>query len=229
MAEGAAQRILIVDDDAELTNMLSLYLVGEGFIVDAVSDGEDGISAAMKGYHAIILDVMLPRISGINVLRRIREVSDVPIIMLTAKGDNLERAMGLELGADDYIAKPYFPRELLARLKAVLRRRGVPTNDRDNAFQCGSISIDWKARKADLNGRELDLTFSELTLLRMLLESSGAVVSKEDLSLHVVGRPWRAFDRSVDVHISNLRQKISGAPDLVIETVRKAGYRLVVR
>ena len=153
LADTANQRILIVDDDVELASMLRQYLLGEGFHVDAVHDGEDGIAAAMTGYDAVILDVMLPRLSGTDVLRHIRKFSDVPVIMLTAKGDNVERAVGLELGADDYIAKPYFPRELVARLRAVLRRNSAGESVTGNVLQAGGIQVDMKARQASIAGR----------------------------------------------------------------------------
>lgn len=229
MSEVPTHRILLVDDDVELTDMLRRYLAAEGFEVDVVHNGEAGAMQATAGYDAIILDVMLPKISGTEVLSRIRKRSDIPVIMLTAKGDDVERAVGIELGADDYIAKPYFPRELVARLRAVIRRHGARRDAPINQLLAGPIQVDKRARLAKVDGKLLDLTFAEFSLLLLLMEAEGGIASKEEISLHVLGRQLQTFDRSVDVHVSNLRQKLSTCPAVSLETVRKVGYRLVAR
>ena len=169
---------------------------------------------------------MLPSVSGTQVLRQIRETSDVPVIMLTAKGNRVERAQGMELGADDYIAKPYFPRELVARIRAVLRRRNA-TRENGSTLRGGKLVIDTVSREATLDSRRIDLTPTEFAIIAFLMSSPGVPVTKEDLSLHVLGRAWQPYDRSLDVHVSNLRQKIAGDGDIAIETVRGVGYRFV--
>lgn len=230
MSNRSAANILIIDDDVEVTAMLGDYLRGEGFEVRAVYNAEDGIPAATSGdYDAIILDVMLPRLLGTEALRLIRQKSDVPVIMLTAKGDNVDRVVGLELGADDYIPKPYFPRELVARLRAVLRRRPArQPDDKHTEFIFADIHVDVEARKVRCAGRELELTYSEFKLLTTLLQSADRVTPKEELSQQVLGRPLGPYDRSIDVHISNLRQKLAACRSSVgLETVRGVGYRVV--
>lgn len=234
MSQTRAGKILLVDDDVELIVLLSDYLRGEGFAVDAVYNGEDAVAAATAHpgvYDAIILDVMLPRVSGIEVLRRIRQRTDIPILMLTAKGDSIDRVVGLELGADDYVTKPYFPRELGARLRAVLRRGGrrqavtVRTE-----FLIGNLHVELGTRRVRCADRALELTSSEFKLLVTLLQAEDRVVSKDELSQLVLGRPRGPFDRSIDVHVSNLRQKLTtcGAT-VVLETVRGIGYRIEAR
>ncbi|MPT47423.1 MAG: response regulator transcription factor [Sphingobium sp.] len=230
-------RLLIVDDDVELSGMLTEYLAGEGFETEVAHDGEAGVQAALSGrFDALVLDVMMPRLNGIEALRRIRRVSDVPIIMLTARGDNLDRVAGLEMGADDYVAKPYFPLELVARIRAVLRRR--PQMERaDSApaspvFSIAGLELHPGARRLSWHGQEIDLTTSEFNVLEALVRVGEEVVSKDDLSLIALGRPREAFDRSLDVHVSNIRQKLSAAgadEALHIETVRGVGYRLSVK
>lgn len=223
-------KVLLVDDDVELTGMLRDYLLAEGFASDAIHDGEASVAAATGGaYDAVILDVMLPRLSGIEALRRIRQVSDVPVIMLTAKGDDVDRVVGLELGADDYVAKPYYPRELVARLRAVLRRhRASPSGATPSLFEIGNMQVNMDTREAICSGRQLELTSSEFSLLAVLLRAGAAIVSKDELSLQVLRRRRAAYDRSIDVHVSNLRQKLTGCgANVAIETVRAVGYRLV--
>lgn len=221
-------RILLVDDDIDLTKMLGQYLEAEGMMVDAVHDGEVALAMITEGtrFDAVILDVMLPAMSGIDVLCRIRESSDVPVIMLTAKGSRVARARGIELGADDYIAKPYFPRELVARIRAVIRRHGARTPNAP-AARGGGLRLDHATRRVVLGSGEVDLTSTEFEILAMLVEASGAAVTKEDLSRRVLGRVWRPWDRSLDVHISKVRQKIADAKGVAIATVRGLGYRLV--
>lgn len=230
--------ILLVDDDIELATMLSEYLRAEGFVPTAVHSGESGVAAALTGdYAAVVLDIMLPGIGGIEALRRIRHHSSLPVIMLTAKGDDIDRVIGLEMGADDYVPKPCFPRELVARLRAVLRRTldkppppvpTAPVADPHAALTHGPIRLYGAARRVVCGTEPLDLTASEFSMLEALMLTPGVVVSKDDLSLRVLGRKRESYDRSVDVHMSNLRQKLTlalGQPP-EIETVRGIGYLL---
>ena len=224
-------RVLLIDDDADLSAMVAEYLAVEGFETRAVYNGEDGVEAALSGdYCAVILDVMMPRMSGIEVLRRLRQSSQVPVIMLTAKGDDIDRVIGLEMGADDYVAKPYYPRELLARLRAILRRAPAATPPRatPDQFSAGGLVLWPSQRRVEQDRRPLELTVSEFNLLEILLRSGEEVASKEQLSLQALGRHHEAYDRSVDVHMSNLRQKLAQTPGagVEIETVRGIGYRL---
>lgn len=222
-------RVLVVDDDSDLTVMLSDYLGAEGFQVAVAHDGETGVSLALSGdYDAVILDVMMPRLSGTEALRRIRTNSSIPVIMLTAKGDDIDRVIGLELGADDYVPKPYFPRELVARLRAVLRRRlTIGSIEAATSFQLGSLSVEVPTRRVLAGTQPIELTASEFNLLVVLLRAGDHVTTKDELSLRVLGRNRASYDRSVDVHVSNLRQKLAEAvPDIGIETVRGVGYRI---
>ena len=210
--------------------MVAEYLAVEGFETRAVSNGEDGVKAALSGdYAAVILDVMMPRMSGIEVLRRVRQSSQIPVIMLTAKGDDIDRVIGLEMGADDYVAKPYYPRELLARLRAILRRApaAAPAQPPDQ-LAAGGLTLWPLQRRVERHGQALELTASEFNLLEILMQAGEEVASKEQLSLQALGRHHEPYDRSVDVHMSNLRQKLSQAPDagVEIETVRGIGSRL---
>lgn len=230
MTERRAATVLIVDDDVEVTAMLGDYLRGEGFAVDAVYSAEEGVPAATSGaYDAVILDVMLPRLLGTEALRLIRQKSDVPVIMLTAKGDNVDRVVGLELGADDYVPKPYFPRELVARLRAVLRRRPQRQPDgQATELAVADLHVDLETRRVSCAGRPLELTYSEFKLLVLLLQAGDRVLPKDELSQQVLGRPLGPYDRSIDVHVSNLRQKLAGCRSGIgLEAVRGVGYRLV--
>jgi len=221
--------ILLIDDDAELSEMLDEFLAGEGFAVTSVINGEDGVELALSGrFAAVILDIMLPRINGIEVLRRVRANSELPIIMLTARGDDIDRVVGLELGADDYIAKPYYPRELVARLRAVLRRTDSP--QRDRPVSLAKLKLDAARRETSWDGQPIDLTVTEFNLLEALMRSGDTVGTKDTLSLTALGRARQPYDRSIDVHISNLRLKLHAATAarLTIETVRGVGYRIQV-
>ena len=223
--------ILLIDDDVELSQMLSEYLTNEGFNIKSVYLGQDGINEALSGkYRTAILDVMLPDINGIDVLKSIRQHSNMPVIMLTAKGDNIDRVLGLELGADDYIPKPCYPRELLARLRAVLRRfdeRPVEMID-DKKYQFNGLTLDLPQRLCTWNGKVIDLTSTEFNLLVLLVKYSDRVVTKEELSEIGLGRARELYDRSVDVHISNIRQKLHQVAQniVTIETIRAVGYRI---
>ncbi|HHQ6567534.1 response regulator transcription factor [Serratia fonticola] len=224
-------KILLVDDDLELGTMLSEYLTAEGFNASLVLTGKAGVEGALSGeYIAMILDIMLPDMSGIDVLREVRKKSRLPIIMLTAKGDNIDRVIGLEMGADDYVPKPCYPRELVARLRAVLRRfeEQPEAVDKVSVLSFNELTLNPSTRSSAWQGKAFDLTASEFNLLELLLRSPERVVSKDELSEKGLGRPREAYDRSVDVHISNIRQKLGALTDnrLSIETVRSIGYRI---
>ncbi|WP_129779503.1 response regulator transcription factor [Peristeroidobacter soli] len=230
MTQPTSQRVLLIDDDAELSRMLKQYLAGEGFEMSAAADGEEGVQAALSGrFDAVLLDVMMPRMNGIEALRRIRRVSDVPVIMLTARGEGLDRVAGLETGADDYIAKPYYPLELVARLRAVLRRLPKTIRpEQPSTLQLGNLELSVSQRRVLVGAATLvDLTATEFNVLEALLRTGDAVLSKDDLSMQALGRKREPYDRSIDVHVSNIRQKLTAAGATVqIETVRGIGYRI---
>lgn len=223
-------RILLVDDDIALGTMLTEYLAVEGFQVDVVANGADGARAALSGhYAAVILDIMLPGISGIEVLRQIRQTSQVSVIMLTAKGDDVDRVVGLEMGADDYVSKPFYSRELLARLKAVLRRTATgdappPTQ----SFAVADLVLVPGRRTAAWREMPLVLTATEYNLLDLLARAAGGLVSKDTLSEKALGRRRESYDRSVDIHIGNLRHKLMTVTSghVEIRTIRGVGYAL---
>ncbi len=222
-------KVLIIDDDEELCELVSEYLSVEGFDADSVNDGETGLNRALSGdYEMAILDVMLPKMDGFEVLRNLRKQSNLPVIMLTARGDDMERIVGLEIGADDYLAKPFNPRELAARLRAILRRTAEMTSSEQvgEVIELDDISISSSSRLATLKGDELNLTSVEFELLFELLRNAGKVVRKEDLSETVLDRKLSPFDRSLDMHISNLRKKLGNRDDgsVRIKTVRSVGY-----
>lgn len=225
-------RVLLVDDDRELTAMLGEYLAREGFDVEAAHDGAQGEAEALSGrYDIIVLDVMMPRLSGIEVLRRIRARSEVPVLLLTARGDNVDRIAGLELGADDYVPKPSSPGELVARLRAILRRTGTrrPDSAGPEILTCGALMLNPATRTAVWQGQPLELTGTEFSLLEELVRHAGQLVSKQQLSLNALGRPLTRFDRRIDVHISSIRQKLGlrGDNQSWIVSVRGQGYQLV--
>jgi len=227
----AMPKVLLIDDDAALTGMLTEFLRGEGFEIATAFNGREGAVAALDPtLDAVILDVMMPDISGHEALQRIRSKSSVPVIMLTAKGAEEERAAGLEMGADDYIAKPYYARELLARLKAVLRRQASGNPQSPQVFKAGKLRLFPAQREITFDGAPLEVTTSEFNLLETLLRSGDAVATKDELSWSVSGRRREQYDRSVDVHVSNLRKKLYTISDktIIIETVRAVGYRLKV-
>jgi len=220
-------KVLLIDDDAALTGMLTEFLRTEGFETAAAFNGAEGAQAALDpSLDAVILDVMMPDISGIETLQRIRSTSSVPVIMLTAAGAEDERAAGLESGADDYIAKPYYARELLARLKAVLRRQRIVASKRE--YVAGGLKLVAATRQVTFDGAPFEVTACEFDLLEALLRSGETVATKEDLSLNVLGRKREPYDRSIDVHVSNLRKKLYAisSKTIEIETVRAVGYRL---
>ena len=225
-------RILLVDDDTELLAMLGEYLAPEGFEVETAADGETGVQRATAGgVDIVVLDVMLPRLSGLEALRRLRRESAVPVLMLTAKGDDVDRIVGLELGADDYLPKPFNPRELVARLRALLRRSRAAAAgpaDRDE-LRVGDAVVRPGERFAAWRGKPLELTSTEFNLLEALLRNAGRVLSKRELSEVVLGRPITRFDRGIDMHVSNLRRKLGQLDDgrSPIQTVRGVGYQMI--
>ena len=217
--------VLLADDDIELSGMLAEYLERDGFSVTAVHDGESAARLAAGGaYQIVVLDVMMPRIDGVEALRRIRQASRVPVIMLTARGDDVDRIIGLELGADDYVAKPCTPRELAARLRAILRRM-QPHAENAGPLTVSSLALWPEKRRVEWQGRPIELTSMEFNLLEVLMRNAGRVVSKKDLSEQALGRPLARFERSVDGHLSSIRQKLGDAAAL-IRTVRGQGYHL---
>lgn len=226
-------RVLLVDDDTELAGLLRDYLERDGFAVDCAHDGETGARAALSGRHDIVvLDITLPRLDGIQVLGRIRATSQVPVLMLTARGDDADRIVGLELGADDYVPKPCTPRELSARLRAILKRvQAIHTNRPDSLaeLRIGALTLWPGRRQAEWQGRRLALTSTEFSLLELLARHAGTPVTKETLSQQALGRALTRFDRSIDVHISGIRHKLGLLPDgrSPIDTVIRKGYLLV--
>jgi len=222
-------QVLLADDDVELSGMLTEYLEREGFGVTAVHDGEAAARLALSGsYQIIVLDVMMPKVDGIEALRQIRQTSRVPVVMLTARGDDIDRIVGLELGADDYVPKPCTPRELVARLRAILRRAspGSMSGSDGGPIEVGPIALWPEKRRVQWRGRELHLTSIEFNVLEVLMRNAGRVVSKQEISENALGRPLARFDRSIDVHLSSIRQKLGDGGKL-IRTVRGLGYHLV--
>ncbi|MFZ6815839.1 response regulator [Undibacterium sp. Rencai35W] len=224
-------KVLLADDDVELVDMLREYLEREDYVVTVVHDGAQAVSEALTGHHAIVvLDIMMPYMNGIEALRRIRAQSRMPVLMLTAKGDDVDRIIGLELGADDYVPKPCTPRELLARIRAILRRtQSAPGSDvQVLPLVVGALSIWQSQRRAEWSGQPLELTSTEFTLLEILARNAGRTVSKNDLSEQGLGRPLTRFDRNIDVHLSSIRQKLGPLTDgrAVIQTVYRQGYML---
>ena len=224
------QRILLVDDDVALTDMFREFLELEGFAVDAVHDGAAALQQDFHAIDLIVLDVMLPALSGLEVLKRLRQTSRIPVIMLTARGDDVDRIVGLEVGADDYVPKPVNPRELVARIRAVLRRTAWNSGDGDadrSLLTVGQFRVDPAARNAWAQGQKLDLTTAEFNLLEFLMRNAGRPVSRDELSAAAFGRQYSdGADRNVDTLVSKLRRKLGDAADIdeTIKTVRNVGY-----
>ena len=224
--------ILIIDDDVELCGLVQEYLVAEGFGVECVHEGEVGLQKAQNGsFLLIVLDVMLPGISGFDVLRRLRTKSRLPVLLLTARGEDVDRIVGLELGADDYLPKPFNPRELVARIRAILRRTGAEGAANTQApppemLKVGDVELDPATRTVWQSGRTVELTSVEFNLLEALLREAGRVVTREQLVSAVLSRKFSPFDRSIDMHVSKVRKKLgdgSGEAER-IKTVRGVGY-----
>ena len=222
-------KALLIDDDVEFGLLVRQYLEPEGFAVEAVYDGTAGLERALAGtFDVVIIDVMLPDVLGFDVLRRLRTRSTVPVLMLTARGDDLDRILGLEIGADDYLPKPFNPRELAARLRAILRRTQRPPESqlaRSARVRVGDVELDRGARVVTRGQVLIELTTVEFDLLDTLLASAGQVVTREALVRTVLGREFSPFDRSIDVHIANLRRKLGHRDGVdLIKSIRGVGY-----
>jgi len=219
-------RILVIDDDVELCHLVSEYLEPEGFQVECLHDGVRGLARVLHGEHLlVVLDVMLPGLNGFEVLRRIRDKSRVPVLLLTARGEDVDRIVGLEIGADDYLPKPFNPRELVARIRAVLRRTQGEAGPRE-VLHVGDVELDPGTRVVLKGGKVVELTSVEFNLLHALLREAGRVVPRERLVDVVLSRKFSPFDRSIDMHVSKIRKKLGdsdGAGDH-IKTVRGVGY-----
>lgn len=225
-------RILVIDDDEELCELLSHYLGPEGFDVETVQNAEKGIERSLSGEHDfVVLDVMLPGVSGFEVLRTVRKGSNIPVLMLTARGEDVDRIVGLEMGADDYLPKPFNPRELVARIRAIQRRGETKKEDKTQSappklVAVGDVELDTGTRVVQKNKKTVELTAAEFDLLEMLLRASGQVVTRSDLVRKALGRGLDPYDRSIDVHISSLRKKLGHKVKGMdrIKTVRGIGY-----
>ena len=230
----AVNQLLIIDDDRALVNLLKRFLEAESFRVDAAYDHDSGLAAARSNQHElVILDVMLPGGSGFELLKALRHESAVPVLLLTARGEAVDRILGLEIGADDYLAKPFDPRELVARIRAVLRRTreaaaGIPRSEQDELFKVGDIELSVATRNVTCGGKPVDLTSVEFNVLELLLRNAGSVVTREQIAEVALGRPLNAFDRSVDVHVSRLRKKLGSflGTEELIRPIRGVGYFL---
>jgi two-component system response regulator CpxR len=220
---------LLIDDDVEFCGLVRQFLEPEGFSIDVAHDGSTGVARALSGsFDVLIVDVMLPDMLGFDLLRRVRERSTIPVLMLTARGDDLDRILGLEIGADDYLPKPFNPRELSARLRAILRRSqraADPSAGRPARLRVGDVELDRGARTVRCGGTPIELTAVEFDLLDTLLASAGQVMTRETLVRTVLGREFSPFDRSIDVHVANLRRKlgVSGGTER-IKSIRGVGY-----
>ncbi len=219
--------ILLVDDDVELCSLLGEFLKREGFSVECVNEGAAGLERASQvGVDLVVLDVMLPGLDGFEILRRLRTHSKVPVIMLTARGEDVDRIIGLEIGADDYLAKPFNPRELAARIRAILRRyEARPAAPASSRIEVNGITLDPGSREVFSNGKSIELTTFEFDILEMLMRSAGRVLSRDALMENFYNRKATPFDRSIDMHISHLRKKLERG-DSIIKTIRGVGYQL---
>lgn len=223
-------RVLLVDDDSELVEMMADYLARDGFEVETACDGEQGLARALDGNFAIVvLDVMMPKMSGFEVLKRIREHSHLPVLMLTARGDDIDRILGLEQGADDYVPKPCTAREISARIRAILRRTSLSGEESAQPINVGSLQMWPEQRRAEWENRPLELTSTEFNLLEVLARNAGRTVSKDELSEQGLGRALQKFDRSIEVHLSKIREKLGPLPDgrSAIQTIFRQGYQFI--
>lgn len=223
------ENVLIIDDDVELCSLVSEYLQAEGFQVEASYDGERGLERSVAGdYVLVILDVMLPGLNGFEVLRRIRSTSRIPVLLLTARGEDVDRIVGLEIGADDYLPKPFNPRELVARIRAILRRTERPEEGArgPDLVRVGDVELDPATRSVRHRGEPVELTSVEFNLLEVLLREAGRVVTRERLVYAVLSRKFSPFDRSIDMHVSKVRKKLGDSESGTehIKTVRGVGY-----
>jgi two-component system response regulator CpxR len=218
-------RILVIDDDVELCALLAEFLMREGFSVESEHHGQRGLERAVAGQpDFVILDVMLPGLDGFEILRRLRRESRVPVLMLTARSEDVDRIIGLELGADDYLPKPFNPRELVARVRAIQRRYEPRPASADERIEVAGVVLDPGTREVFSGGKRLDLTTFEFDILEMLLRAAGRVLSRDALMENLYNRKATPFDRSVDMHVSHLRRKLEGSGRL-IKTIRGVGYQ----
>ena len=231
-------KILLVDDDVELTDLLAKILQLTGFEVDIANNGEEALEKLNESHQLVLLDVMIPVLNGIETLKKIRQISNIPVMMLTARGQEIDRVIGLELGADDYLPKPFNDRELVARIKAILRRtsqsedvQNTPSSSEENTLEFEGLLLHSGLQQASYEGQDLGLTGSEFALLYKLVLRPGEIISREELTLNVLGKNLSPFDRSIDMHMSNLRKKLperkNGLPWL--KTLRGHGYLLVCK
>ncbi|MDP5138445.1 response regulator transcription factor [Rheinheimera baltica] len=222
-------RLLLIDDDIQLTSLLAEYLQKDGFDVTSYNDGFAGLSCLQQQqFDLLILDIMMPTLDGISLLKRLRQTNNMPVIMLTARGDEFDRVVGLELGADDYLAKPCLPRELTARIRAILRRVQQPSKPQQHsALQYGALMINTVNRSVYVDQKLVELTGAEFNVLYLLTQNAGQILSKAALSEQALGRALSSFDRSIDVHISHIRQKLGKLPNgqYWITAVRGKGYQ----
>ncbi|WP_426414797.1 response regulator [Aestuariirhabdus sp. LZHN29] len=228
-------RLLLIDDDRELCELLVEYLAIEGFDVDAVHDGESGVEAAIEGRHSLVLlDVTLPKLNGFEVLKRVRKHSDIPVLMLTARGDDVDRIIGLEIGADDYLPKPYNHRELVARIKAILRRVEISAEstpgDYSHRLQLEDLDLNLANHEVTCSGRIIEFTATEFVVLKVLVERAGELISRAELTELALDRRLVQYDRAIDMHVSNVRRKLGAKPDGAprLKTVRGSGYYYIV-
>jgi two-component system, OmpR family, response regulator CpxR len=219
-------RLLLIDDDTELCSLLAEFLKGEGFAVDSAHEGHRGLDRALHGgYNLVILDVMLPGLDGFEILRRLRKESRLPVLMLTARGEDVDRIVGLELGADDYLPKPFNPRELAARVRAILRRYEPPEAPGIHV-EVNGVALDPGTRQVSVDGQPVDLTTFEFDILEALMRGAGRVLSRDDLMESLYSRKATPFDRSIDMHISHIRRKLETHRPL-IKTIRSIGYQFM--
>jgi two-component system response regulator CpxR len=228
----SVKKLLLIDDDLELTELLKEYLTPQGYQLDVAHDGKAGLSLATssKHYDLILLDVMLPKLDGFEVLRKLRTSHLTPVLMLTAKGDDYDKILGLEMGADDYLAKPFNHRELSARIKALVRRMALLSSSSvQQNLKLGNVELFPPAQQVFCADNIVELTGTEYSILHLLMVNQGNLVSKEEISEKVLGRKLAAFDRSIDMHVSNLRKKLAAfSPEEKIKTHRGAGYLYLV-
>ncbi len=230
--------IMLVDDDTELVALLAEYLRAEGFQVDTCHNGQEAVDTLQSPdqYAVIVLDIMMPGLNGLEVLQILRQRMNTPVIMLTGRGDDIDRIIGLEMGADDYLGKPCNPRELLARIRAVLRRAGnhLTTGNiaKETTLTCNEVHLDMAQRTVSINNEMLDLTSAEFNVLQLLMQSAGTAISRESLTRQVLHRELSAYDRSIDVHVSRIRKKIqamTGTQKDCIKTIRGQGYQFLLQ
>jgi two-component system response regulator CpxR len=217
-------RILVIDDDVELAGLLRTFLEREGFQPEFAHDGRGGLDRALQGgFDLIVLDVMLPGIDGFEILRRLRQQSRVPVIMLTARGEDVDRIVGLEIGADDYVPKPFNPRELAARIRAIYRR--VQTSEPQSRLEVNGVTLDQGSREVLCDGKRIELTTVEFDILEQLMRAAGRVLSRDALMEALYNRKATPYDRSMDMHISHLRKKLECGGKVLIKTIRGVGYQ----